>query len=100
MRHAQQHIVSPAGIIPGRIESDSPPKQAKREASSAFLKKSTKKLLFASVRTDRIRRANQWSESFLVLFSKKHCLLAAPFSVGFRQRFDQSPKENCFLTSA
>jgi hypothetical protein len=38
------------------------------------LKKRTKKLLFCSVSTGRIRRANQWSKSFLVLFFKKELL--------------------------
>jgi hypothetical protein len=45
-----------------------------QEGSSSFLKKRTKKLLFSSVSTGRIRRANQWSKSFLVLFFKKELL--------------------------
>ncbi len=61
-------------LITTRIESDSLPKQPKCEGCSSFLKKSTKKLLFSSVRTGRIRRANQWSKSFLVLFFKKELL--------------------------
>jgi hypothetical protein len=63
-----------ARLIPTRIESDSAPKQPKCEGSSSFLKKSTKKLLFSSLRTGRIGRVNQWSKSFLVLFFKKELL--------------------------
>jgi hypothetical protein len=72
-------------VIPTRIESDSAPKQSKCEGSSAFLKKSTKKLLFSSVRIGRIRRANQWSKIFLVLFFKKELLsCCADMSVATR----------------
>jgi hypothetical protein len=45
-----------------------------QEGSSSFLKKRTKKLLFDSVRTDRIARVNQQNKSFLVLFFKKELL--------------------------
>jgi hypothetical protein len=65
--------------MPARIASDSLRKEGKYEASSSFLKKSTKKLLFASRRAARIGRVNQWSKSFLVLFSKKNCFLASPY---------------------
>jgi hypothetical protein len=57
-----------------RIDSDSPRKEGKCKASSSFLKKSTKKLLFASRRAGRIGRVNQCSKSFLVLFFKKELL--------------------------
>jgi len=46
----------------------------KVQESSSFFKKSTKKLLFTSVRTDRVCRVNQTSKSFLVLFFKKELL--------------------------
>jgi len=43
----------------------------RKEGSSSFLKKRTKKLLFVGVRASRIRRYNK---SFLVLFFKKELL--------------------------
>jgi hypothetical protein len=43
----------------------------KKEGSSSFLKKRTKKLLFVGSRASRIRRG---SKSFLVLFFKKELL--------------------------
>jgi hypothetical protein len=72
-----------------RIESDSPPKQAKCEGSSSFLKKRTKKLLFSSVRTDRISRVSHWIKSFLVLFFKKE-LLSCCTDVSVSTRVDIS----------
>jgi hypothetical protein len=51
------------------------PKEGKDEESSSFLKKRTKKLLLASMRTDRALRVNQQNKSFLVLFFKKELLL-------------------------
>jgi hypothetical protein len=52
--------------------------EGKCEGSSAFLKKSTKKLLFASRRASRIGRVKQWNKSFLVLFFKKELLPSLP----------------------
>jgi hypothetical protein len=52
-------------------------KKAKRQGSSSFLKKRTKKLLFASLpisRISRISRISQQSKSFLFLFFKKEIL--------------------------
>jgi hypothetical protein len=40
------------------------------------LKKRTKKLLFVSVRADRISRVNQQTKVFWLFFSKKNCFLA------------------------
>jgi hypothetical protein len=49
-------------------------KTAKRQGSSSFLKKRTKKLVLDLVRAGRIGRVNRQSKSFLFLFFKKEML--------------------------
>jgi len=51
-----------------------PAKESKREGSSSFLKKRTKKLFLSTVRTGLACRVNQQNKSFLVLFFKKELL--------------------------
>jgi hypothetical protein len=46
-----------------------------KEASSSFLKKRTKKLLFAAVRVDRSGPVNQLAKVFCFFFSKKKYFL-------------------------
>jgi hypothetical protein len=46
-------------------------KESKREGSSSFLKKRTKKLLLSTVSIDLAWRITQQNKSFLVLFFKK-----------------------------
>jgi hypothetical protein len=53
-------------------------KENKREESSSFLKKRTKKLLLSTVRTNVACRVNQHSKSFLVLFFKTELLSYSP----------------------
>jgi len=49
-------------------------RKGKRQGSSSFLKKRTKKLLLSSSRTDLAGRVKQTSKSFLVPFFKKELL--------------------------
>jgi hypothetical protein len=50
------------------------PNEGKREESSSFLKKRTKKLLIIQVSAAQVRRASQLNKSFLFLFFKKEML--------------------------
>jgi len=56
--------------------------ESKRQESSSFLKKRTKKLFLSTVRTNVARRVNQQSKSFLVLFFKKELLSCWPLPEG------------------
>jgi hypothetical protein len=53
-----------------------------QQESSSFLKKRTKNLLLASVRTSRIGRVNQTTKSLLVLFFRKELLASRLLSFG------------------
>jgi hypothetical protein len=59
-----------------------PAKEGKREGSSSFLKKRTKKLFLSTVRTNFACRVNQQSKSFLVLFFKKELFSCSPLPLG------------------
>jgi len=61
-----------------------------QQGSSSFLKKRTKKLLLAAVRTGRIRRVNRWRKSLLVLFFRKE-LLPCFASVSVSMRVGMRP---------